>query len=36
VPLLAALETWLREERARLSRSFSVIKPIDYLLSRWD
>jgi transposase len=35
-PLLAALETWLREERARLSRSSSVVKPIDYLLGRWD
>jgi transposase len=35
-PLLAALESWLREERAGLSRSASVIKPIDYLLSRWD
>jgi transposase len=35
-PLLAALETWLREERAGLSRSSSVAKPIDYLLGRWD
>jgi len=35
-PLLAALEAWLREERARLSRSSSVVKPIDYLLKRWD
>jgi len=35
-PLLAELETWLREERARLSRSASVAKPIDYLLKRWD
>jgi transposase len=35
-PLLAALEVWLREERARLSRSSSVAKPIDYLLGRWD
>lgn len=35
-PLLAALEVWLREERARLSRSASVVKPIDYLLNRWD
>jgi transposase len=35
-PLLAALETWLREERAPLSRSSTVVKPIDYLLSRWD
>jgi transposase len=35
-PLLSALETWLREERAPLSRSSTVVKPIDYLLSRWD
>ena len=35
-PLLAVLEAWLREERARLSRSSSVVKPIDYLLKRWD
>jgi transposase len=35
-PLLAELETWLREERARLSRSAAVAKPIDYLLRRWD
>ena len=35
-PLLAALETWLGDERTRLSRSASVAKPIDYLLSRWD
>jgi transposase len=35
-PLLAAFEDWLREERARLSRSASVAKPIDYLLKRWD
>ena len=35
-PLLAELETWLREQRARLSRSSSVIQPIDYMLNRWD
>src|SRR5690606_23202704 len=35
-PLLVDLEKWLREERARLSRSASVAKPIDYLLKRWD
>jgi transposase len=35
-PLLADLEAWLRDERARLSRSASVAKPIDYLLRRWD
>jgi transposase len=34
-PLVHALETWLREERSRLSRSASVVKPIDYLLRRW-
>jgi transposase len=35
-PLLAALETWLRDERSRLSRSASVVTPIDYMLKRWD
>lgn len=35
-PLLTALEAWLRDERSRLSRSASVVKPIDYLLRRWD
>jgi transposase len=35
-PLVTALETWLREERARLSRSASVVEPIDYMLKRWD
>ncbi len=34
-PLVAALETWLREERSRLSRAASVVKPIDYMLRRW-
>jgi transposase len=34
-PLLAALEAWLREQRSRLSRSASVIGPIDYMLPRW-
>ena len=34
-PLLAELEAWLREQRARLSRSATVIKPVDYLLKRW-
>ena len=32
---LSALEAWLREERARLSRSASVAEPIDYMLKRW-
>ncbi|HET7887615.1 MAG TPA: transposase, partial [Bradyrhizobium sp.] len=31
-----ALEAWLREQRARLSNSSSVAKPIDYMLRRWD
>jgi transposase len=35
-PHLTALEAWLRDERARLSRSASVAKPIDYMLKRWD
>jgi transposase len=35
-PLLAALEAWLREQRARLSNSSVVAKPIDYMLRRWD
>jgi hypothetical protein len=34
-PLLADLETWLRGERSKLSRSSSVAKPIDYMLKRW-
>ena len=35
-PLLAALEAWLREERSHMSRSASVVQPIDYMLKRWD
>ena len=35
-PLVADLKAWLGEERSRLSRSASVVKPIDYLLKRWD
>jgi transposase len=35
-PVLAELETWLREQRSRMSRSASVAKPIDYMLKRWD
>ena len=34
-PLVADLETWLREQRSRLSRSSAVAEPIDYLLRRW-
>ena len=35
-PIVADLEQWLREERAKLSRSAAVAKPIDYMLKRWD
>jgi transposase len=35
-PLVAALETWLREQRSRLSSASSVAGPIDYMLRRWD
>lgn len=34
-PRVAELETWLREQRSRLSRSSAVAEPIDYLLRRW-
>ena len=34
-PLVAALEEWMCGERARLSRSASVAKPLDYMLTRW-
>src|SRR5271165_420446 len=35
-PLVAALETWLREQRSRLSSASSVAAPIDYMLRRWN
>ncbi|MDO9714033.1 IS66 family transposase [Paracraurococcus sp. LOR1-02] len=35
-PLVAALETWMREQRARLSRHAEVGKAMDYMLTRWD
>ncbi|HSP26840.1 MAG TPA: IS66 family transposase, partial [Saliniramus sp.] len=34
--LVVDLEAWLRDQRSRLSRSSSVVKPIDYMLRRWD
>jgi transposase len=34
-PMLAKLEAWLREERARLSRHAPVAKAMDYMLKRW-
>ena len=33
--LVAALEAWLRTERAKLSRHAEVAKAIDYMLTRW-
>ena len=33
--LVIALEDWMRVERARLSRSASVAKALDYMLTRW-
>ena len=35
-PLVADLETWMREERAKLSRHNDVAKAMDYMLNRWD
>jgi transposase len=35
VPIVAALEEWMRAERARLSRHASVAKAMDYMLKRW-
>ncbi len=34
-PLVAALETWLREQRAKLSGKNETAKAIDYSLKRW-
>jgi hypothetical protein len=33
-PLVAALEEWMRVERAKLSRNNAVAKAIDYMLTR--
>jgi transposase len=33
---VAELETWLREQRSRMSRSASVAQPIEYMLKRWE
>ena len=35
-PLVADLETWMRTERARLSRHNDVAKACDYMLTRWN
>jgi transposase len=34
-PLVAELETWMRAERAKLSRHSEVAKAMDYMLKRW-
>ena len=34
-PLVADLEAWMREQRAKLSRGNEVAKAIDYMLKRW-
>jgi len=34
-PLVADLETWMRQERAKLSRGNEVAKAMDYMLKRW-
>ena len=33
--MVAALEDWMRAERAKLSRHMRVAKAIDYMLTRW-
>jgi transposase len=34
-PVIMALETWLREQRARVSKNSDTVKAIDYSLKRW-
>jgi transposase len=34
-PLVADLEVWMREQRAKLSRSNDIAKAMDYMLKRW-
>ena len=34
-PLVAELEAWMREQRAKLSRGNDVAKAMDYILKRW-
>ncbi len=35
VPVVAALETWMREKRASLPRASEVARAMDYMLDRW-
>jgi hypothetical protein len=34
-PLVANLEVWMREQRAKLSRRNDVARAMDYMLKRW-
>jgi transposase len=34
-PLVADLEAWMREQRAKLSRGNEIAKAMDYMLKRW-
>ena len=34
-PLVADLERWMREQRAKLSRGNEVAKAMEYMLKRW-
>jgi transposase len=34
-PLVTELEAWMREQRAKLSRSNDIAKAMDYMLKRW-
>jgi len=34
-PLVADLESWMREQRAKLSRGNDLARAMDYLLKRW-
>src|SRR6202453_3462882 len=34
-PLVANLEAWMREQRAKLSRGNDIAKAMDYMLKRW-
>jgi transposase len=36
VPLVQALETWMRAARRKMSRHADVAKAMDYMLKRWD
>jgi hypothetical protein len=35
-PLVAELETWMREQHARLSRHNDLAKAMNYMLTRWE